>query len=182
MSRRWIEWSLIVTGLACLSLFASSLVRYQLFQEQTGRGSSESFAGSANGPRKPVPTVIGRVIVKRIGLSVAMVEGDDEQNLAVAAGHMPGTAMVGQQGNAIIAGHRDTAFWPLRLIRAGDLIDVRARTTSTYRVTATEIVNPSETTALADTRASVLTLVTCYPFRHVGPAPKRFIVRASLVK
>jgi hypothetical protein len=27
----------------------------------------------------------------------------------------------------------------------------------------------------------VLTLVTCYPFHHVGPAPKRFIVRAAPV-
>jgi len=26
-----------------------------------------------------------------------------------------------------------------------------------------------------------LTLVTCYPFYYVGPAPKRFIVRARRV-
>jgi len=26
-----------------------------------------------------------------------------------------------------------------------------------------------------------LTLITCYPFHYVGPAPKRFIVRAERV-
>jgi len=25
----------------------------------------------------------------------------------------------------------------------------------------------------------VLTLITCYPFDYIGPAPKRFIVRAD---
>jgi sortase A len=31
---------------------------------------------------------------------------------------------------------------------------------------------------LAPATESMLTLVTCYPFYFVGPAPKRFIVRA----
>jgi sortase (surface protein transpeptidase) len=30
-------------------------------------------------------------------------------------------------------------------------------------------------------RRNVLTLVTCYPFYFVGPAPKRWIVRARQV-
>ncbi len=182
MLRKLVEYSLIIAGLVCLTIFASSVFRYRLFQAQAvGR----TFRSATNPPiddAKRVPSVIGQVIVKRIGLSVAMVEGDDEQSLAIAAGHMPGTAMVGKRGNIVIAGHRDTAFWPLRHIRAGDLIDIKTATTSTYRVTTTEIIDPSETGALADTPDSMLTLVTCYPFRHVGPAPERFIVRASLVK
>ena len=34
---------------------------------------------------------------------------------------------------------------------------------------------------LAPTSSSTLTLITCYPFGYVGPAPKRFIVRAERV-
>jgi sortase A len=34
---------------------------------------------------------------------------------------------------------------------------------------------------LADSEEAVLTLVTCYPFYFVGPAPMRFIVRARLI-
>jgi sortase A len=34
---------------------------------------------------------------------------------------------------------------------------------------------------LDPTTKDVLTLVTCYPFYYVGPAPDRFIVRAERV-
>ena len=171
----------MIAGLICLTLFACSLLRYRLFQE---RATATSFApASSLTVDSPVALpVIGQLTVRRLGLSVALVEGDDEQHLAVAAGHMPGTAMAGQRGNVVIAGHRDTAFWPLRYIRPGDLINVKTNARSTYRVLTTRVVDPDETAALADTDASVLTLVTCYPFRYVGSAPKRFIVRATLVQ
>ena len=35
---------------------------------------------------------------------------------------------------------------------------------------------------LAPTKKATLTLVTCYPFHMIGPAPKRFIVRGHLVR
>jgi sortase A len=31
---------------------------------------------------------------------------------------------------------------------------------------------------LQPSTGQLLTLVTCYPFHYVGPAPKRFVVRA----
>jgi sortase A len=40
---------------------------------------------------------------------------------------------------------------------------------------------PTYTSSLDHTPKPTLTLVTCYPFYYVGPAPKRFIVRAELV-
>lgn len=181
MARKLVEWGFVVAGLVCLALFTVSLLRYRSFEDTVTRQSVHA-AGPLTAVSKSIPNVIGRVTVPRIGLSVAMVEGDDEDSLAIAAGHMPGTAMVGRRGNVVIAGHRDSAFWPLRHIRAGDLVTVRGSTKSTYRVVTTSIVDPSDTAALADTQAAVLTLVTCYPFRFVGSAPKRFIVRANLVQ
>lgn len=109
-----------------------------------------------------------------------MVEGDDEESLELAAGHMPGTPLAGRPGNMVIAGHRDSVFWPLRSIRKGDRIEVQAEERAVYLVQDTQIVEPDDTRALADSKDAVLTLVTCYPFRHVGPAPKRFVVRARL--
>jgi sortase A len=35
---------------------------------------------------------------------------------------------------------------------------------------------------LRDIGRPTLTLVTCYPFYYVGPAPKRFVVHAALVE
>ena len=47
-----------------------------------------------------------------------------------------------------------------------------------YRVDSIEVVAAEDTEVLSDSGESVLTLVTCYPFYSVGPAPQRFVVRA----
>jgi hypothetical protein len=49
------------------------------------------------------------------------------------------------------------------------------------RVVSTKIVKPEDVGVLAQGVGEVLTLVTCYPFYFVGPAPSRFIVRAERV-
>jgi LPXTG-site transpeptidase (sortase) family protein len=51
--------------------------------------------------------------------------------------------------------------------------------TTEYRVVSTKIVPPSDTSVLDAKDDSTLTLVTCYPFYYIGPAPKRFIVQAQ---
>jgi sortase A len=81
-----------------------------------------------------------------------------------------------------IAGHRDTLFRPLRNIRRNDVITLTTLAGEyRYRVLSTEIVSPSDVTVLQSDGHEVLTLVTCYPFYFVGPAPDRFIVRAKRV-
>ena len=164
----------------CLAWCCLSLLDYRSFQHAATHAPSSTGTFPALRADK-APVVLGQLTVPRIGLSVAMVEGDDDDSLAVAAGHMPGTAMVGRVGNMVIAGHRDSAFWPLRHIKLGDRIQVKGASPSTYVVDQTKIVDPTDTGLLADTQSPVLTLVTCYPFRFVGPAPKRFMVRARLL-
>jgi len=39
-------------------------------------------------------------------------------------------------------------------------------------------VNPEDVSVLDPTPVRLITLVTCYPFYVIGPAPQRFIVRA----
>jgi sortase A len=68
----------------------------------------------------------------------------------------------------------------LKDVVAGDSIEVETPAgTDTYRVTRTWIVDPTDVSVLDPTGTRALTLVTCYPFYYVGPAPKRFIVRAE---
>jgi len=50
-----------------------------------------------------------------------------------------------------------------------------------YAVESTSIVEPDELAVLHDVGRPTLTLVTCYPFYYVGPAPKRFVVHAGLI-
>ncbi len=124
--------------------------------------------------------VVGRVEIPRLGVSAMVREGDDVKTLGRAVGHVPGTALPGEWGNAALAGHRDTFFRGLRDVHKGDEILVTTpRGDARYVVRSTRVVEPSEVSVLAPTPTAVLTLVTCYPFNYIGAAPKRFIVRAE---
>ena len=111
-----------------------------------------------------------------------VAEGDGEDTLSLALGHIPSTALPGQEGNVAVAGHRDTIFRGLRDIRKNDLILFETRAGKyAYRVERTEIVKPSQVSVLKAGSTRELTLVTCYPFHYVGSAPDRFIVKARQV-
>jgi sortase A len=110
------------------------------------------------------------------------MEGDDEQTLNVAVGHLPDTPLPWQEGNAALAGHRDTFFRPLRRLQDGDEIRlVTPRGTFRYRATRQVVVEPDELWVLDPSPTAALTLITCYPFDFVGPAPRRFVVHAERI-
>jgi len=115
-------------------------------------------------------------------LSAVVVEGVDKTALRRAVGHIPGTALPGQAGNVGVAGHRDTFFRPLKDLKVKD--EIRFSTLKgdfKYEVESLRIVDPANVGVLAPSAQNVLTMVTCYPFYFVGPAPKRWIVRARQV-
>src|SRR5215469_11925976 len=116
--------------------------------------------------------IIGRLEIPRLHLSVLVREGAGPHILAVAAGHIEGTALPGLSGNMGIAAHRDTFFGPLREIRPDDVITVRTLSgIYTYVVKSTEVVTPTDVWVLQQTTDAELTLVTCYPFQYKGPSP-----------
>jgi len=127
-------------------------------------------------------SVIGRLDIPRLKLSVMVREGADARTLSRAVGHIPGTALPGTLGNVGLAGHRDTFFRALRDIRENDAIEFETTNgTFHYVVKSTTIVAPRDISVLAASGGENLTLVTCYPFYYLGSAPKRFIVRAAQV-
>lgn len=122
---------------------------------------------------------LGRIEIGTIGLSAMILEGTDTKTLRRAVGHITHTAPPGQQGNVAIAGHRDTFFRGLRNIQKDDEITLTTLNgTYRYRVDSTQVVEPEDIWVLNHSEDAILTLVTCYPFYFVGPAPQRFIVRA----
>jgi sortase A len=135
----------------------------------------------------PLPvTVLGSAIaelsIPRVHLSAVVLHGSDPQTLRRGPGHLEHTALPGQPGNVVIAGHRDSFFRPLQHIRLGDDIFVDTpRARLHYRVTALRVVTPREISVLEPTDSEVLTLITCYPFWVLGDAPDRFVVRALRV-
>jgi len=82
----------------------------------------------------------------------------------------------------LLLGHRDTFFRPLRGITQGDPIRVKTRNGSfRYVVDLIQVVPPEQSLTFQEAMpAKSLTLITCFPFDYVGPAPRRFVVRARI--
>ena len=123
--------------------------------------------------------VIGEIQVPRLQLKAIVVQGDSHAILRRAVGHIPETALPGTPGNVVLAGHRDTFFRPLRNIRLGDSITLKTSDGAfQYLVDSTEVVPASAVEVLNAIAGRTLTLITCYPFDYIGPAPNRYVVRA----
>ncbi len=144
-------------------------------------GRSASDAREAAASRGP-GAVIGRIEIPRVGLSAMIADGCEPETLRRAVGHVPATARPGESGNVCLAAHRDSYFRRLRELGEGDA--VRLTTPGgffDYEVISTSVVDPDRRDVLRPTREPTLTLITCYPFHYVGPAPDRFVVRARAV-
>jgi sortase A len=203
MSRRawsWVERTLLAIGVACLGVYGFATLdarRYQdeqrtVFQTRAGAkpdlpaaatndtpAAAETAAPSAT-EAVETGTLLGMLDVPRLKLSTPVVEGDDDDTLSKAVGHLPDTPLPWQPGNSAVAAHRDTIFRPLKDIAVGDEIRFRVPTGEIrYRVTRTSIVNPEDVSVLDPGSRDMLTLITCYPFYYVGHAPQRFIVHAE---
>ncbi len=129
------------------------------------------------------PLLLGRIEIPSIQLTVMVREGVDTASLRKAAGHLPSSPLPGELGNVVVLGHRDTFFRPLRGIAQGDPIRVKTRSGSfQYVVDSIRVVPPEESLEFQQDRpAKSLTLITCFPFDYVGPAPRRFVVRARML-
>jgi sortase A len=147
-----------------------------------GKPRSEELLGLATATRHEAATsgLIGRLDVPRLNLSVYVVEGIGGTELRRGVGHVPGTPYPGERGNVGLAGHRDTYFRKLHGIAPGDTVKLTTPDGEfTYQVDSILIVSPTRGDLLRPDRRVGLTLVTCYPFHYVGPAPDRFVVLAQ---
>jgi sortase A len=185
---RTTEWAAWAIGVLLLSWWLLSVASARHYQH----AAAVRFTALPKPEQAPAPVIIappvalsvgeivGRLEVPRLGLSVIVAEGDDDQTLDVAAGHLPDTPLPWLPGNSAVAAHRDSYFRPLKGIRPDD--DLRLTTaqgTFTYKVKRVSIVRPEDLSVLRATEVPTLTLITCYPFAYIGHAPKRFIVQAE---
>lgn len=142
-----------------------------------------SLDGNTHARTAPEPgRPIGVIEIPRLGVSSVVIEGDEAAALILGVGHLSDTPLPWASGNSVFAAHRDTFFRPLEYIRPNDIIRFTTRDAELeYAVQATKIVEATDVEVLSPTSTSVLTLITCYPFTYIGPAPKRFIVRAERI-
>ncbi len=145
------------------------------FTEKSER-SERPEARTASTPRRPF---LARLEIPAIALSALVVDGVDSQTLRRAVGRFPASSRPGEPGDVALAGHRDTDFRGLEQIVRGDRLLLQTLDGDFhYEVESIRIVEPQRVDVLAPADHPTLTLVTCYPFRYVGPAPLRYVVRA----
>jgi len=127
---------------------------------------------------------VARLTARTAEIDLIVLAGGSGRTLAFGPGHLSASAMPGEVGNTVIAGHRDTHFRFLEHLRAGELLNVESNkgVEHLYQVVATEIVDSRKGSLLLDTDTAILSLVTCYPFhvRETG-GPLRYVVTARML-
>jgi sortase A len=161
----WIE------AKACL---AQQLVRRAWCAMQAGAGEARPWPWADTWP-------IARLTVPARGVDLFVLAGASGRTLAFGPGHVTGTALPGEPGNAVVSGHRDTHFAFLRELEPGDTIVIERRDgrRRTYTVSALRVVDHQAGELMGETQDARLTLVTCYPFDALRPGgPLRYVVTA----
>ena len=128
---------------------------------------------------------IGIITIDSINLRLPVMEGMDEEKLRIAPGRVPQTANVGENGNAVIVGHRNYTFGSMfnRLdeVENGDMIEFQAMSgeTMVYEVFEILEIMPDDQIAFIQPQdESIITLYTCTPVRV---ATHRLLVRAKKI-
>ena len=152
------------------------------WNDSSARAAVASMRASVSG-RETGPVAqgqpIARLVIPRIDLDEIVIEGVREKDLNVGPGHVPGSAMPGERGNAIVSAHRDRHFKHFDELAVGDTIRTETRTRADVWVISSRRVIDKSAPALFHTDDATLTLTTCWPIRYLGTAPERLIITAK---
>ena len=134
-------------------------------------------------PDAPEPDIVlGTIALPTIGIEAHLQEGIALASIDRGPGHWPGTALPGQLGNLVVAGHRVTHTHPFRdldRLRAGDpVVFVVGSQLWTYRTRGTIVVPADAVDIAAQSYAHTATLFACHP---PGQAIERIVAKLHLV-
>lgn len=123
---------------------------------------------------------IGRIGIPAIDLDAVVIQGTETADLQKGPGHYPDSGLPGQGRTVAIAGHRTTYLAPFRNIAdiaRGDEISLKLPYgTFRYRVTKTDIVDPTDVAVVDDVGSERLVLTACHPLYS---AAQRYVVTAE---
>jgi sortase A len=143
-------------------------------------GGRQNLGGDKH-PMVPQPA-FGMIVIPKINLVHPIFEGIEEPVIHWGPGHWPGSAVPGQNGNAVFAGHRVThtrPFLDIDLLAPGDQIIFHLATgTYVYEVTEHILVGPNDLWITNPTPTPTVTLFACHP-KH--SAKQRYVVKAKLI-
>lgn len=133
-------------------------------------------------PYAPEPIrELGRIEIPKIGLDHKIMEGISLRNIDFGPSHWPGTALPGQNGNVVFAGHRVTHTHPFRnidqLVEGDEVFFTVDGARTRYVVTSHEVVLPTRVDIVSQTDTPTATLFACHP---PGSAKQRYVVHLAL--
>lgn len=114
-----------------------------------------------------------------------VLAGATGRGLAFAPGLLDGSAQPGEPGVAVIAAHRDTHFRALARLALGDRFEIERADGArfAYDVTSIDVLDAKSGSLRLDEDASVVALVTCYPFDALVPGGTlRYVVTGELAR
>lgn len=135
-------------------------------------------------PYAPAPVVVhGTLELPSVGVAQPLHEGVTLTAINRGPSHWPGSAMPGQLGNVVVAGHRTTytqPFHDIDRLAPGDPLVFRMTDGSvwTYELTSTEIVGPDAMHIVDQAPEHTATLFACHP---KGSAAQRIVAHFRLV-
>lgn len=172
---------LLLLGLLLCSYAAGNYARIFLGQRRLRRQWLSAAVPAISTSQGLPGNAVGKLVIPKIGLDAIVIEGTTEHSLLLGPGHLVNSPRPGSAGNVAIAAHRDTFFRNLDLLVPGDSVYLDdGRYKYHYVVAERRVVVPNNTSVLSSSSVARLTLITCYPMRYVGPAPKRLVVVARL--
>jgi sortase A len=172
----------VVAALASVGLGYGILSTGPLARELTFAGAASAEASAA--AARPAPgDIVARLTASRISLDSPVFEGVEARTLARGAGHVPGTALPGEEERSkpsIIAIARGSNGAAVAGLRLGD----RVRLTTGlggkhYRVIERRVLEPARF-QLGSAASARITLIAPYPSDYPGPAPLRIAVALEL--
>jgi sortase A len=124
---------------------------------------------------------LGSMSIPKIGVDAPLLEGIRLTTLDQGPGHWPGTAMPGEVGNVVVAGHRTSHEADFRhldqLVPGDDVVFSTGAGVITYKVTGTHIVQPDAIWIVDPTDTPTATLFACHP---LGSTAQRIVVNLEL--
>ena len=181
---------MLVTGVALLTaaagdVAAAALARDrarsawdQLTARQAVRATELAIAPDQSQAAVRSGAPMARLIIPRLGLDEVVVEGVGDSDLRAGPGHLPGSAIPGDSGNAVISAHRDRHFRSLGALAIGDTVVTETLAGRTRWIVSKRTIVRRGAPALYSTDEPVLTLTTCWPIQALGAAPERVLYEA----
>ncbi len=182
---------ILVASLLCLGFWQFGQGAYIPAKAWVAQGLMQrAWQRAAEGSSQPAPWPwadtwpVARLSARDGNIELVVLAGDSGRTLAFGPGHLGISALPGETGNSIIAGHRDTHFQFLQYLQRGESLQIEMPDGRghLYEVTDIDVVDSRRGSLVLDTSSPMLTLVTCYPFNTLDAGgPLRYVVTARMI-